>query len=270
MMLRQIFPAHAAAERPLAGSYLALDLHRRAAAGDILIYANFIASLDGRIAVRGADGGYHVPDDLANARDWRLYQELAAQSDVLITSGRYFRQLAENKAQDALPIGDEEAYADVRAWRLAQGMPAQPAVAIVSASLDIPELALKQLAGRRIVVLTAKDAAARRVRLLEGLGAEVVVAGAQGQVRGRAVKAALIARGFSSAYMIAGPAVHRTLIDDDVLDLLFLTQRHVLLGGADFHTLLGGNLAHACRLEPLSLHLDAEGRQTFAMFAYKT
>jgi hypothetical protein len=30
-----------------------------------------------------------IPKNLTNARDWRLYQQLAAQADLIIIGGRY-------------------------------------------------------------------------------------------------------------------------------------------------------------------------------------
>ena len=77
---------------PLEGVYLQLNLHKQGTAKKPLIYSNYIASLDGRISVRDAETGeFRVPETIANKRDWRLYQELAAQCDVIITSARYFR-----------------------------------------------------------------------------------------------------------------------------------------------------------------------------------
>jgi len=247
----------------LEGLYLALGLHREASAGDVLIYANYIASLDGRISIRD-DGGYSVPAAIANARDWRLYQELAAQADVLITSGRYFRQWVEGRAQAALPIGDE--YPDLADWRRGQGLATQPAVAIVSRSLDVPLDALAHLAGRDIYVFTAESADTNCMAALRNAGVHVVTAGATG-VDGVVLKRELAALGFRSACMIAGPEVHATLLAAGVLDRLFLSQRHVLMGGGDFHTLLEGAASGPCHCQLLSLYYDATGSQTFHQFS---
>jgi hypothetical protein len=92
--------------------------------GDLpFIYSNFISSLDGRIAVPGPDRNSHqVPPAIANHRDWRLFQELAAQADLLITSARYFRQSADQEAQAELPVGTSAEFDDLRAWRIQQGL----------------------------------------------------------------------------------------------------------------------------------------------------
>jgi len=249
----------------LEGLYLALNLHRAAPAGDILIYANYIASLDGRISIRNVEtGDYDVPASVANGHDWRLYQELAAQADVLITSARYFRQWAQGRAQAVLPVGSE--YADLFGWRRTQRLAAQPAVAIISRSLDIPMNALASFAGRDIHVFTGEAADAGRAAILRDAGVHVVIAGDSG-VDGAALRRELAALGFRSACMIAGPEVHAMLLDAGTLDRLFLTQRHVLVGGSDFHTLVEGALSWSRGCQLRSLYYDTAGEQMFCQFS---
>ncbi|MDX8407980.1 MAG: dihydrofolate reductase family protein [Mariprofundaceae bacterium] len=252
----------------LKGLYLPLRLHRQAGKGELLIYANYIASLDGRIAVQNAESGeYEVPAAIANPRDWRLYQELAAQSDIMLTSARYFRQLARGCAQDLLPVGSSPDFSDLRDWRATEGLKAQPDVAVLSRSLDIPQAALAKIAERRVLVFTDEQAPDKRVQALEQAGASVIMAGKE-SVNGMRLKAALAGRGYRSAYMIAGPGVFRTLLMAGVVDRLFLTTRHILLGGKHVQTLLDGDLCRAERLRLLSLYHDVQDApgQSFAQY----
>ncbi|MDQ6959507.1 MAG: dihydrofolate reductase family protein [Mariprofundaceae bacterium] len=254
----------------LEGLYLGLDLHRQAADGDVLIYSNYIASMDGRISLRDANSNqFIVPKTITNKRDWRLYQELAAQADVIITSARYFRQLAKGQAQDLLPVG--KAYADLLDWRHSQGLDSQPAIAIVSNSLDIPAAALDMVHGRDIYVFTTKQADPAWEMALKRHGAHVIHAGSSEGVDGGALRQRLAGLGFSSAYMIAGPQVHGTLIKAGALDRLFLTMHHTLLGGGAFHTILQGEIAVPSRLKLKSLYLDAEpdNQQMFAQYSLR-
>jgi len=252
----------------LSGLYLDLNLQRQAARGDLLIYANYIASVDGRIAVQKPDcNDFVVPKAIANQRDWRLYQELAAQADVMLTSARYFRQLAQGSAQDLLPVGKQAEYADLTEWRLQQGMNAQPDVVIISNSLDIPTAALDSVQDRRITICTSDRADHRQVDRLTSLGVTVSMAG-HDRVEGLRLKQLLVSLGYRSAYMIAGPEVHRTLLADGVLNQLFLTTRLNLLGYDAFHTILSGQLD-----QPVSLHLqrlyldqDSASPQLFAQY----
>ena len=263
MSVLRLFPAPQQV-MALEGLYLSLGLHRRA---QMTVYANYIASLDGRISLPDAHGGQGVPSALANRRDWRLYQELAAQSDIMLTSARYFRQLAKGCAQDLLPVGFAPEYADLRDWRQAEGLPVQPDVAIVSASLEIPHTVLENLRDRKILVLTTARADERRTAQLERCGVEVLTAGDK-RVEGGRLRRLLAARGYRSVYMIAGPAVHATLIAAGALDYLFLTTRHLLLGGDDFSTIMQGTLDAPVEPELVSRHLDGEGKQEFSCFRF--
>jgi len=257
-------------ELALAGLYLSLGLHRQAGQGELLVYANYIASLDGRIAVQNDQSGeYEVPAAIANPRDWRLYQELAAQSDIMLTSARYFRQLAKGCAQDLLPVGSGPEFSDLYDWRRAEGLKPQPDVVVLSRSLDIPASALEKIADRRVLVFTDEQASDKRAQTLEQAGASIIVAGKEA-VDGMRLKAALIGLGYRSAYMIAGPGVFRTLLTAGVVDRLFLTTRHTLLGGKHVQTLLDGDLCRAERLRLLSLYHDVidQPGQSFAQYRW--
>jgi len=257
-------------KKPLKGLYLGLNLHRQAPDDDVLIYSNYIASVDGRISLHNADTGqFSVPEAIANKRDWRLYQELAAQADVMITSARYFRQLAAGQAQDLLPVGQSRDFADLLDWRRAQGLNAQSAVAIISNSLDIPAEALDMVHGRDIYVFTTEQADPAWEIALKHRGAHVLHAGSAKGVDGGVLRRQLAGLGFSSAYMIAGPQVHAMLIKAGALDRLFLTTHYSLLGGNEFHTVLQDELEVPARLELESLYLDADQdcQQMFAQYS---
>ena len=224
-----------------------------------LLYSNFVTSLDGRIAVvRPRRQAHAVPKETSNPRDWRLYQELAARADVLITSGRFFRQMQNDEAQDALPIGRK--YEDLRQWRTEQGLNEQPDVAIISGSLDLPVDRLVGIAkDRRVRVLTGAHAAWRRKAALRDAGIEVIEAGAGVRVEGKRLREALEALGAQRMYSVAGPQVLHTMLADRVLDRLYLTLAGRVLGGVEFDTLcIGPKLDPAPKLQLVNLYLDLE------------
>jgi len=267
MSVLQLFPP-GGQMMPLQGLYQAMNLHRQAAAGDVLIYANYIASVDGRIALpKAGSDEFEVPAAIANKRDWRLYQELAAQSDVMLTSARYFRQLAKGCAQDLLPVGAGDAYADLLGWRVQQGLKPQPDVMVLSSSLDLPLASLHSLSDRKVMVVTGTASDAAKRAALEAEGFPVLIAG-DVQVEGEMLRRLLIKHGYRSAYMIAGPAVHGTLLSAGVLDELFLTTHLSLLGGDSFYTIAGRELEKPVGLLIRSLYLDQQdaGSQLFARF----
>jgi len=269
MSVLRLYPAPHT-KKPLKELYLRLNLHRQAPDDDVLIYSNYIASVDGRISLRDAvSGQFSVPEAIANKRDWRLYQELAAQADVLVTSARYFRQLAAGQAQDLLPVGQSRDFADLLDWRRAQGLGVQPAVAIISNSLDIPVEALDMVHGRGIYVFTTDQADPAWEMALKRHGAHVIHAGGTEGVDGAVLRRQLAGLDFSSAYVIAGPQVHGMLIKARALDRLFLTTHCSLLAGDEFHTMLQGELEAPARLNLESLYLDVnqDCQQMFAQYS---
>jgi hypothetical protein len=85
----QLYP-HTGTTRALNGTYLAHELHALGTSEQPFVYANFVSSLDGRIAVVEAHTGEsYVLEDLTSGHDWRLFQELQAQADCMVTHGGY-------------------------------------------------------------------------------------------------------------------------------------------------------------------------------------
>lgn len=213
--------------------------------GSPLVYTNYISSLDGRIAIdHPVSGERGVPEHITNPRDWRLYQELAARADVLLVSARYLRELSQGKAQADVPVSDEPAFADLLEWRLQHGLAPQPAVVVLSASLDLPLGQLRALQHRRVYVATgAKDSARPgTVRAIEACGAQMLYSGDASKVEGRRLVELLVEEGFRNIYSIAGPGVLETLVRARVLDRIYLTQVHRLIGGVSFDTLFEGHV----------------------------
>jgi riboflavin biosynthesis pyrimidine reductase len=251
-----------AGTRALAGLYLNACWRETAVPGPegCFVYANFVASLDGRIATAAEPGGrLGVPAAIANPRDWRLYLELAAQADVLLVSGRYVRELAAGTAQAGFALG-EDAPADLLAFRTRLGLSPRPAIAVLSASLDLP---IEPLAAARrerpVLILTGGGADGARRRALEANGCEVVVAG-QSRVQAAQLLPELAARGLRFVYAIAGPEVLRTLVVASRLDRLYLTTVFRLLGGDRFATLLTGErLPAPAAFRLREAYLDQDG-----------
>ena len=256
--------------RPLEGLYLASALPRLGVHGPF-IYANYVTSLDGRISVPDAAGRQTVPGNIANPRDWRLLQELAGQADLLLSSGRYLRELDAGTAQDILPVGTDEAFADIHAFRRAQGLKPQPDVAVLSASLDfaVPARLLEQ--GRRVIVLTGAAAEPGRVAAHERAGVEVVRLPGVTRPAGQALRQALCSLGHQRIYAVTGPYVLHTLMSADLLDTLFLTTVHRIIGGGPFSSICEGELlANPASFELTWLYHDPQGPegcgQSFARY----
>lgn len=259
-------------ECPLEGLYLQHRLHTRGQPDRPFVYSNFITSLDGRIAVGSEDRTTRtVPAATGNPRDWRLYQELAGQADLLISSGRFYRQSIIGEAQDILPVDRNAVFEDIHEWRIRQGLREQPDIAVISGSLDIPLAALEPYQDRRIVVITGEEAEQTKAGKLKDHGVEIIHAGTGTQVDGSLMISGLATLGYRSIYAVAGPAVFYTLLKSRVVDRLYLTIAQQLLGGDSYDTLTTGPLLDTEQgMQLLSLyhdpHAPASGGQLLGCF----
>ena len=248
-------------ELPLHGLYLGHNVQGLAADRERpLVYANFVASLDGRIAVPGPTGSrLVVPKQVANSRDWRLFQELAVQADVVLSSGRYLRDYASGHAQEILRVYDDPQFADLAQWRVQHGLSPQPDIAVISASLDFPVPAALLAGGRRVVICTTEQADPQRVRELEDQAGRVVTAG-ETSVTGDRLVQALAGLGYRAVYSASGPKVLHLLLAAGVLDRLYLTLANRLLGGDPFSSIVEGPLlAPAVGMRLSSAYYDDAG-----------
>ncbi|MEJ2750533.1 MAG: dihydrofolate reductase family protein, partial [Anaerolineae bacterium] len=223
------------------------------------VYANFVVSLDGRIAIPHPSGqGLMVPKAIANERDWRLFQELAAQADLIISSGRYLRDWADGRAQEILQT-DDPRFADLRRWREEQGLKPQPDIAIISNSLDFPIPEVLTSNGRQAIIFTSANPDPERVAEIETQAGKVVVVGEK-RVEGRRLVQTMVELGYQTVYSAAGPRILHMLLAAGVLDRLYLTLASRILGGDPFASIVEGKvLETAVNLKLHSLTLDPAG-----------
>jgi riboflavin biosynthesis pyrimidine reductase len=238
------------------GLYLRHRLNRCGASERPCVYSNYVVSLDGRIAI-GMPGTCRtgIPETITSDVDWRLYQELAAQADVLLTSGRYLRELAEGKAQDTFPVGTD--FPDLQEWRKKQGLTPQPHVVVLTRSLELPLAELLPRLEHGVTVATGIKADKRKLAAVAETGVPVLLAGDDDEVDGCRLIEELGDKGFRSIYSIAGPGLLDTLLRAGKVDRLYLTQVHTLLGGQCYDTLLESRaLEPAARFELEELYFD--------------
>lgn len=266
----QLFP-FPSVEMPLNGLYLAHNLRQvSVASGKPFVYGNFITSLDGRIAIKHPTRpGLVIPKETANDRDWRLYQEMAAQADIIISSGRYLRDWVDGRAQEILQVEDPR-FADLRDWRSDRGLPPQPDIAIVSGSLNFPIPDVLTARGRKVIVFTVANADPGRVNEIEAKAGRVIVAG-QDSVSGDRMVHYMTELGYHTIYSAAGPKILHLLLSGGVLNRLYLTFANRLLGGREFASIVDGGLfSPAIDMTLNALYYDSHGiaglGQLFAVY----
>lgn len=242
------------------GAYLDHDLRNQNINKDEpYVYANFVTSLDGRIAIPHPNGGnLTVPSTIANQRDWRLFQELAAQADLIISSGRYLRDRAHGQAQEILRVDDPK-FADLREWRLDQGLHPFPDIAIVSNSLNFPIPEELMAGGRKVIVCTTENANCTRIAEIEQNAAKVLIVG-DTSVDGSRFVEAMSALGYQTIYSAAGPRIAHLLLKSNVLNRLYLTYASRILAGHPFSSIVEGALFEdAIDFELNSIYWDPKG-----------
>lgn len=247
----QLYPQPGGAV-PLAGLYLAHRLHELGTARRPFIYANFVSSLDGRIALQDS-----VPKSLTTGHDWLLFQELQAQADCFVTHGGYLRALAAGRLGDVLQVGLRADSRHLLDWRGNNDLPTQPGIVIASASLDFPLPDSLRQHGQPVHIVTGAAADPQRVQFWREQGIEVLTAGDGHSVTGAALARRLGELGYRSIYLQAGPQMLETTLREQVLGRFYLTLSQQLLGGTDFHSLIAGpELAANGRLNLRSLYFD--------------
>jgi len=237
----QLYPLTARAHL-LTGLYLAHELrHTQNELGRIFILANFISSLDGRISIESAPGQEKIPDQIANPRDWRLFQELAVQADLVITSGRYLREFAGGEAQDILRVYDDPDLADLKHWRLERGLKPYPDLAVISKSMAFPVPDELRRGDRKVLVFTTRNADRLQVTNMEDQVDQVITVGDQ-SVDGSMLRETLADLGYGVVFSAAGPRIHHLLLSAGVLDRLYLTLANKIIGGEQFSSIVEGPL----------------------------
>jgi riboflavin biosynthesis pyrimidine reductase len=234
--LLRLYPASGDATA-LNGLYLSHQIHTLGTQNTPFVYANFLSSLDGRIALEDTtQGTTFIPKHITSASDFRLFKELQAQSDCLITHGGYLRALNKGLLGNILQIRD----ADLLEYRRSNGLPTQPVLVIASATLDFPMHPSIKEHAQSVYIATGKAADPERVAYWQAQGYSILFTGEDKMVHGKPLINALQLLGCRSIYLIAGPQMLDTMIRDKQLARLYLTITHQLVGGQDFRSLLTG------------------------------
>lgn len=269
--LLRLFP-QPCTEVSLHGLYLEHNIHTLGKADRPFVYANFLSSLDGRIAVEESSGGSpYIPEHITTDSDIRLFLELQAQADCLITHGGYMRALSEGRLGNILQVGVQPGNEDLAVWRKAHGLPPQPAIVIASASLDFPLHPSLEAHGQTHYIATGRGSDPQRVSDWQARGSKIIYAGEERSVQGAPLIDALKLLGFRSIYLVAGPQMFDTMVRQRQLSRLYHTITHQLVGSSDFHSMLPGPmLGDEGNLRMRSLYYDPDTPsscgQLFAQF----
>jgi riboflavin biosynthesis pyrimidine reductase len=205
--------------------------------------ANMVSTLDGA----GQHEGRSQP--ISGATDMRIFGTLRALADVVVVGAETVRQEGYRPAR---------VRAEFAAARQAAGQGSAPAIAVVTASLDLDfTLPLFTSPSVPTLILTGASSAPERVAAAEKGGARVVIAGdGAGVDPARAVQA-LADLGHTRLLTEGGPRLLGQMVAAGVLDELCLTLSPMLTAG-DAQRIAGGpSVAVPRRFELVSLLEEA-------------
>ncbi|NUK32787.1 pyrimidine reductase family protein [Streptomyces lunaelactis] len=225
--MRRLFPVTdptAAEDREWSLDELA-DAYGYPDGGGPWLRANMVSSLDGAAQHEGRS------QPISSDTDMRIFGTLRGLADVVLVGAETVR------LEGYRPARAREVFAGRRA---AAGQGPAPAIAVVSASLEL-DFSLPLFAGPLVptLVLTGAAAPADRIRTAEKAGAEVIIAGdGPGVDPARAVRA-LAERGLVRLLTEGGPRLLGQFVAAGVLDELCLTVSPTLTAG-DAQRIAGG------------------------------
>ena len=226
------------------------------------VYANFVATLDGVVAIPTIRGSNEIVSG-GNKADHFLMGLLRALADVVLIGAGVLKDSPRGtwRPEKVYPPA-AAAFAELRA---ALGKPEAPEVAVLTGLGSVA--AEHPLFETGAVVLTSDKGADRLTDLPSA--STVVVLGDETRFDGRVVVDALRARGHELILSEAGPHVFGSLLGAEVVDELFLTLSPLLAGSGGEGTRLrlveGADLMPPRELLPRSLR--RHGKHLFARYA---
>lgn len=245
--------------RQLHGLHLAHDIRSRTGTNGTYLYTGFITSIDGRISVGDTDG---APVAIRNDRDWRLFQELIAQADAVLVSGRYVRDLASGRAKSIFASASDPASADLVDYRRTLGLSDRPA-AVVATRSGLIEPATARTLSETVYVAHGGGVAPDLIRSWEDLSLVPIDAG-DGGVDAPTLLSRLAALGHHTIFSAAGPSILNLAAAS--IDALYLTVAGALVGGLDYTTIFEAEeLNPPIHFDLASAYLD-RGPDRFQLF----
>ncbi len=198
-----------------------------------LVYANFVQTLDGVVAIRSEPRSNRLVSGGSEADRFVMGLLRASADAVLLGSGTLHGSPTSMwTAERAYPNG-AEAFAELRE-RL--GLAPEPVLAVLTASGAL-EPEHPALQGAAVVLTTRRGAERCHQRLPESV--EIVVLDGQTEVDPAEAVAALRERAYRSILSEAGPHVFGSLLAAGLVDELFLTVSPLLAGRSPLGERLG-------------------------------
>ena len=180
------------------------------------VYINMVASVDGKITVEGSERG------LGSDADQRLFRELRVHADAVLDGASTARI---SGASSRIPD-------DLKEWRVARSLPAQPLSVIITASANLPlESAFFTARDFEALVFVAESAPAERLERLRATGRPVHVVPAGIRAVAEMLRILRAEYGVRRLLCEGGGTLNAEIIRLGYADELFLTIAPKIVGG---------------------------------------
>ena len=231
-----------------------------------VIYANFLTSMDGRIAIKhDEDEYYQLPAQLKSNEDFMLLLELYAHADCIITHGGYMRALNAGRLGNVLQIPNTPETEYLHEWRKRKKMKPNPDVVIVSGSLNFPWHDSLDNSGQSVYIASGGLAAEQKHQEWFQREHKVHRFGDTMHVDVDDLMNFLQANNYRSVYLMAGPDLLQDMIEKNYVQHFFVTMSHQLLGGKSYKSLLNGDmLSNSRHLKLEQMYLDIESSNSLS------
>lgn len=211
------------------------------------LVTNFVLTLDGRATLRGRSGPIGSSTDTAMLVGLRTRVDAVMVGAGTMRVERYGRVVADPAK---------------RQRREREGLPHDPLMVLVSASMELPwDAPLFTQGHGRVLIATSSDdeppATATPVRVFRSPGGRVDLGALLGYLRRE--------RGVRSLLCEGGPRLHAELIEDGLVDELFVTHAPKLAGG-EGPGLVSGLAERERELELVWLLADTETGELFGRY----
>lgn len=215
------------------------------------VYANFLSSIDGRIAVedQAAVSGMVTPAAIRSAIDWDLFCQLQASADVLVTHGGYLRSLAKGELGNVLALSTKARHQYLQQWRIDRGLKQHPQILVVSGSLQFDERLLAGLNSDVRVLTLATSSSERRNRIADhGISIDTVEKAliddlsVDAAIGSTDVVNSLKKMNARNAYLQTGPGMLHAFAAEGLIQRLYLTLDMSLVGGGNYKSIADGAL----------------------------
>lgn len=191
------------------------------------VWSNFAVTLDGKITTRN-----HTPAMFTSQQDKKRLTEIRAMADALMI-GR--STLVKDNMAMGLPN------AKLRAERAAEGRSEYPLRVIISNSGNIPpDLRVFEKMVAPVVIFTTQKMPESNRAELEGLATLHFSSGDAVDLH-EAIRVLASDFGVKSICCEGGPTLFRSMLEENLIDELYLTVAPALFGGKEAPTLTGGS-----------------------------